>query len=227
MEKEYKSRMNAFTLAEVLITLGIIGVVAALTLPTLIQNYEEKATVTRLKKVYTTLANAVQLASFEKGMYDETTATESQEFWDYISPYLKLSKDCGTGQGCWYNEKMKFLHGANGGNINTLTMYNKAILEDGTLLQVHKNGEIRADINGFRKPNTQGIDIFYFHVEENKLIPGGRTKDQEASFQKYCNMTSNIDQNGVACTAWVLHFENLDYLHCNDLSWSGKHKCSD
>ena len=216
-----------FTLAEVLVTLGIIGVVAALTLPTLIRNYEEKATVTKVKKVYTTLANAVQLATFEKGEYDMTSATISQDFWDYLSPYLKLSKDCGTGEGCWSNEKIKFLHGANGGNINTLSIYNKAILEDGTLLQVYKNGEIRADINGFRKPNTQGIDIFYFHVEGNKLIPGAWADDQEADFQEYCNMTSTKPQNGVACTPWVLHFENMDYLHCNDLSWSVKHKCSD
>ena len=28
-------------------------------------------------------------------------------------------------------------------------------------------------------------------------------------------------------TAWVLHNENLDYLHCNDLSWDGKHSCRD
>ena len=43
---------TAFTLAEVLVTLGIIGVVAAMTLPALVQNYKEKATVTQLKKVY-------------------------------------------------------------------------------------------------------------------------------------------------------------------------------
>ena len=44
------SRLTAFTLAEVLITLGIIGIVAAMTMPSLIQNYQEKATVTRVKK---------------------------------------------------------------------------------------------------------------------------------------------------------------------------------
>ena len=44
------SRLAAFTLAEVLITLGIIGIVAAMTMPSLIQNYQEKATVTRVKK---------------------------------------------------------------------------------------------------------------------------------------------------------------------------------
>ena len=51
-----------FTLAEVLITLGIIGVVAALTLPNIITNYQKKVTVERLKKTYSTLWQAVQMS---------------------------------------------------------------------------------------------------------------------------------------------------------------------
>lgn len=42
--------IKAFTLAEVLITLGIIGIVAALTLPALIQNNRNKELQTGLKK---------------------------------------------------------------------------------------------------------------------------------------------------------------------------------
>ena len=48
----------AFTLAEVLITLGIIGVVAALTLPTVISNYKKQVTVPKLQKAYSTINNA-------------------------------------------------------------------------------------------------------------------------------------------------------------------------
>ena len=46
--EKFKSK-KAFTLAEVLITLGIIGVVVAMTMPTLINNYQKKLAVTRLK----------------------------------------------------------------------------------------------------------------------------------------------------------------------------------
>ena len=52
----------AFTLAEVLITLGIIGVVAALTLPTLISNYRERELITRTKRVYSNIYNATIMA---------------------------------------------------------------------------------------------------------------------------------------------------------------------
>ena len=60
-------RRVAFTLAEVLITLGIIGVVAAMTIPTLIANYQEKQTVSRLTKAYATISNAYQMAKVENG----------------------------------------------------------------------------------------------------------------------------------------------------------------
>lgn len=53
------SKKKAFTLAEVLITLGIIGVVAALTMPSLMSNYRRKVAETQLKQTYSILLNAV------------------------------------------------------------------------------------------------------------------------------------------------------------------------
>jgi len=61
---------EAFTLAEVLITLGIIGVVAALVMPSLIANQKEKETVVKLKKVYSVLSNAYLMAQEEYGTPD-------------------------------------------------------------------------------------------------------------------------------------------------------------
>jgi len=61
-------RKQAFTLAEVLITLGIIGVVAAMTLPVLIQKHQKKATVTKLKKAYSNIQN-VLLSSYNDNGY--------------------------------------------------------------------------------------------------------------------------------------------------------------
>lgn len=75
-----KYTYKGFTLAEVLITLGIIGIVAALTIPTLISKYQERVTITRLKESYSMLAQAYQFAvnkngspaswKFGTGMYD-------------------------------------------------------------------------------------------------------------------------------------------------------------
>lgn len=60
----------AFTLAEVLITLGIIGVVAAMTLPALVQNYKEQETVTRVKKFYSVFSQAYAQAILDNGTID-------------------------------------------------------------------------------------------------------------------------------------------------------------
>ena len=59
MIHHYKNK-KGFTLAEVLITLGIIGVVAALTIPTLIQNYKKREVETSLEKIYTTVNQAIK-----------------------------------------------------------------------------------------------------------------------------------------------------------------------
>lgn len=70
------SRKIAFTLAEVLITLGIIGVVAALTLPALIANYKEKAFVVAAKKNYSVLTNAINKWNVDNGSIGDNSA-----FW--------------------------------------------------------------------------------------------------------------------------------------------------
>lgn len=66
---------RAFTLAEVLITLGIIGVVAAMTLPSLVGNYKKKQAVTQLQKVYTVLNQALRQSE---------AANESSQYLGYI-----------------------------------------------------------------------------------------------------------------------------------------------
>lgn len=63
----FVTREKAFTLAEVLITLGIIGIVAALTLPALVASNKEKARVTNLKKIYSQMQNAWNMAIAENG----------------------------------------------------------------------------------------------------------------------------------------------------------------
>lgn len=97
---------SAFTLAEVLITLGIIGVVAALTIPTLIENYQKHVFVTRGKWFYSFMSQALQRAEVDKGAmsdwtYDSTdndTDISVQFFNNYIKDYIKYSdiKLCAT-----------------------------------------------------------------------------------------------------------------------------------
>ena len=66
---------KAFTLAEILITLGIISVIAALTISNVIQDYQKKQTVVQLRKVYNDINNAVKLSEVDNGPMSQ---------WDYV-----------------------------------------------------------------------------------------------------------------------------------------------
>ncbi len=99
-------RKIAFTLAEVLITLGIIGIVAAMTLPTLIQNYKNHVVETRLQKFYSTINQAVKMAEVEYGdkkiWYEDISGALQQKEWfnKYLAPYIKIVKtDIQTVRG--------------------------------------------------------------------------------------------------------------------------------
>ena len=91
---KFGSNNLAFTLAEVLITLGIVGVVAAMTLPVLIQNYQKQATATSLKKAYSELNQVLQRSIADNG--DPVTWNNSFDYgvenWvkTYIEPYVKV-----------------------------------------------------------------------------------------------------------------------------------------
>lgn len=89
---------KGFTLAEVLITLGIIGIVAALTLPTLIQKHRKTTVETSLKKFYSTINQAMKLSANENGdfetwIFPETDTPENVEqfFNKYLKPYIKVA----------------------------------------------------------------------------------------------------------------------------------------
>ena len=94
------SRIAAFTLAEVLITLGIIGVVAAMTIPTLISSYNKRVVETRLQKVYSVMNNAIKLSTIENGetvtwdtLSNDSTYDDVYAWYNkYLANYLKVSK---------------------------------------------------------------------------------------------------------------------------------------
>ncbi len=223
-----------------LITLGIIGVVAAMTLPSLIANHQEKATVSQLKKAYSTLSNALLLAINEYGTLDQWELTPSgngsdvtgaENFYNKISPYMSILSNCKNKGGCFYDGTYNTLgtkkeqFGGSASNFYTFT------IADGTAIAIwaaqtcDTNPDTNCavlfvDTNGKKKPNTTGRDAFWFRVKNNRIVPYGTTDEE---FQSCAYIDGTYPSR--SCTAWVLYNENLDYLHCKDLSWDGKKKC--
>lgn len=91
--------VKGFTLAEVSITLGIIGIVAAMTLPALIQNHRKQIVESRLSKFYSIMNQAVLLSEVDNG---------PKKYWPAIGADIEENED-GTSNGVyqWFNKYLK------------------------------------------------------------------------------------------------------------------------
>ena len=203
----------AFTLAEVLITLGIIGVVAALTLPSVIANYQEKQLTTAWKKAYSDAANAALLMS----QNNEDLSTE-QKTGEAFAKYLQIDKVCeankGVEQGCWQpNTKIYRKDGiyydtsptnyGGGAVCMSLTSGTIFCVDSGSIYSI-----LYFDVNGINKPNTFGKDIFFaiFNKEKYAIRPAkGRLLKWGASdcYWVTCSedVTCDSDNIGYSCSA--------------------------
>lgn len=230
----------AFTLAEVLITLGIIGVVAALTLPSLIQNYHEKQRVTQLKKAYSVMQNAFLMAQEEYGEVTDwgLTITNTGEKDDDGNDILDNS---GTENVMnilmKYVEKSKIPQNSYIGYVESIdgrqafwpwevSADKYFYLKDGTVVTMGWIGSL--DCNGdyqgkkivcsdfwivFPKKSKMkiGVDVFNFLFTTEGFKPNSTTN--------YCNAFEAVgraDINGRGCTAHALYNGNMDYLHKKD-----------
>jgi hypothetical protein len=90
-------------------------------------------------------------------------------------------------------------------------------------------GVVYVDLNGYAGPNVDGIDYFAFLIYSDGILPAGDKKlsDPNYVFEKNCtNYTSTTSSGKLGmCSSWLLTNKNLDYLHCNKLSWTGEYKC--
>jgi len=246
LKKLLKCRL-AFTLVEILIILGIIGVVAGLTLPELIQRQQEIATVSRLKKVYSTLSQAYTIAVQENGTPENwninNSITGPENILNILLKNADVRKNCGRYSRCIPDKYYQLFGSTTPNDYDNAIWVSKAQLADGTLIYTslygitncgYSDGStlslqnicalIDIDINGFQKPNRVGIDNFSFWLTKYGIIPIGSTQESGYSFGAQCN--NKTASSGMGCTAWVLYNENLDYLYCSNLSWNGKNKCS-
>jgi len=219
-------KLAAFTLAEVLITLGIIGVVAAMTIPTLISKYQDKVTIAQLKETYSIFTQAVKMAENEYGEAEGWGITQRDEAGanivaEKLKPFLKITLDCGTTE---YGRK-KCLSGStykvcNLNNIScgTGTAAYYLALNNGAVVSLHagENGStgiifyVQVDTNGMAKPNRWGYDYYEFTYFEGKgLMPSGNPQISGNSYKTTC---MNTKQTGFGCAYYVLTYGTRDYL---------------
>ncbi|MBR6163752.1 type II secretion system protein [bacterium] len=214
-----RGKKCAFTLAEVLITLVIIGVIAAITVPTLMNNTNKQEYVSKLKKAYSTLSQATNLIIAEEGTPRADKggwASSHENMFNLYKKHLINAKECGSDTGCFGQGKYTKLDGSEWSLVVDDFVTGKLILADGTQVDiesfsndcsrsVHGSnnvcGLILVDINGERKPNDIGKDAFLFALKENGLYPVG------------CDDSTHCASNreGWGCTCKVLREGAINY----------------
>ena len=217
------SSKRAFTLAEVLITLGIIGVVAAMTIPTLMQKYQVKRTVALLKEDQAIISQMLKLAIEENGEPEgwlglEGHGTESAKVLaEKLNPHWKLALDCGVDDengDCVYNGEYKYLNGTPYMNYAKGETLYKVKLNNGTGITYYFYPNpfrifFVVDVNGDKKPNVVGRDVFWFWYQTDKGLRPLGAPNEYYDYRTDCQ----LNNKGVGCAYYVLTFGNQDYLN--------------
>lgn len=237
--KRYRNILKAFTLAEVLVVIGIIGVVSALTIPNLQQGTNSKEVVTKVTKARATIGEAYGRAIATYGdpclwAQGQTTAAAQAAVWyNRIFENLKADKDCGlvdnTNRTCWDST-------SNVGNT-----YYKVKLADGTsMAMLLYQGVITS---GYDCRNNRVLTMLLDIDGPNK----GRGNPCEDIFSMsfYGNgsyflpsLSENLTRATGVCSYWILDKGNADFLKATytgasficengkSLNWSNNTTCN-
>ena len=166
------SNKKGFTLAEVLVTLGIIGVVSAMTVPSLMQNHQRKTYVTQLHKVYNLFSQALLSYQNDKNAIDlsESGLTSAAEVKNFLNKYLKVSSTCYTAMTPCFAASYKNQSGTalTSGSFwaGTANAPCVSLVSGAAICMEHAKyhtsyGHITIDINGQQGPNIAGRDLFF------------------------------------------------------------------
>lgn len=235
----------AFTLAEVLITMGIIGIVAEMTIPTLVQSFQRQAYLSQLKRA-SALLNQVYMSVLNDN--GDPTAWKNitcmNDAASLFVPYFQVAKtdtpaggDYGAAGVMGYpnNNKTMDLTKTN----TSLFFYPQLKLKSGETILFDTTVTptsgftcppsthgtpfcfiIHVDVNGVSLPNRWGVDIFSFQATRTQIIPFESMNAHVDPNDPFCDTTAQAPWgwigNGAGCTNHVLMTGDMNYLKCLD-----------
>jgi len=192
-----KNKLTGFTLAEVLITLLITGIVASLVIPTIINDTQKQEWVIGLKKSVSDFNQAYKMWQIDIGTTDFANNIPSNNglFLNEFVKYLDVIKVCPAHQnpGECFCQDAKYMDGHKMSDlIGSINGFTRAILKDGRFIMTYgyhqdciwtknvTNGtgdactQIFVDVNGMKGPNVMGRDIFAtVFTRKNGVLPTG------------------------------------------------------
>jgi len=201
---------RAFTLAEVLVTLAVIGVIASLTIPPLVKSYEKREWISGYKSTYSIVNRATRMIMADNngtllGVWDATAGDHIGMYQAYI-PFLKTIKKCENqdpGGNCFASQYYDLMGG--GSTVNALY---SVILSNGSSLAFFSwpgGSGIYIDMNGGKGPNTYGKDFHSIHIYANSdpIKPYGYDQD-ESSITTNCSSNLGATGVGIHCGVRIL-----------------------
>ncbi|MFH0703015.1 MAG: hypothetical protein V2B14_05700 [bacterium] len=213
LAKETNIFRKDFTLAEVLMTLMVVGVVATATMVILLPAIEDAQYKMAFKTIYSLVAQATSHIAADNGNSLKGVFTGNNVMRDKFAQYLNIIKYCDVGKtfgNCWHNMdgSLKYL---NGSPIIAWANTSGIILNNGMLLRfqvdsgactslvgtIQKCGYISIDVNGWKGPNILGKDVHQIWILENSIKPLGTKGDTQEN-------TCTISSSGNGCAAKVL-----------------------
>lgn len=219
-------KYKGFTLAEVLITLGIIGVVAAMTIPTLMAKIQENTYKSQYKKIFSELNQALRL--LEEDDSSPLLLCKSMDdkcFRDQFVKKIKISHICDDAIPNKCQVKSKFLNNTErllatnvngkwpafmalrGYSVKFRYHYNNCVVYDEINNEVNKNGDltncgwVQVDVNGLSGPNQVGKDIFFLDLMQNSFVPRYYTDNHVNDCKK---------GTGVSCSSLYINGGGVD-----------------
>jgi len=220
----------AFTLAEVLITLGIIGFLAAYTIPSLIAESQKAGYVAGAKSAYSKWNQALIQMAADGGCIGDLScffdSADAKTMGDKIAAYFNVAKNCDTTtKGCFSDIIARNFDGSNTASGYENTSYYRFITADGISVSLNSpylgcSGSnlsltkicvyrVYIDVNGLKKPNALGRDIFQFLINNDNgpaLYPIGGAKYAYWKTNKLCDYgyNSGTDKQGNYCPGRII-----------------------
>lgn len=164
----------AFTLAEVLITITIIGIIAAITVPVIHNKYQKEIMLNQLKKTYSDMQQAISWSIAENGDISSWNFNlKTEDFFNtYLKRYIVIGKDNFNQQRQADNIKYYQISGPEENHFGVMRWTESRYVHLASGAQIfYSNKEVNSDteyihkgffidVNGYKKPNTFGKDVF-------------------------------------------------------------------
>ena len=170
-------KLLGFTLNEVLITIGILGIIATMTIPAVVSNHQKQAYLTSLQKSYAELEQNLTILSTEKynkglsaSILCKKDKTISETAGKFLNDYYIVGKSCTTSTQPCFASQYKSLRD-NSANFRCDTGYSIQLKSEVAICIIPAQNEgddveVYIDVNGSKKPNIGGRDMFTFKIND-------------------------------------------------------------